>query len=143
MAAGATRDEHALRAGLQTWFTRAFSERASVRVDDLHRATTGWSTETLIVAVGWDGGSERFVVRLPTLTPSFPSPALHEQASVLAVLEASPVPVPSAVAVEDDARWVGAPFLVMSFVAGRPVGEVPALDPWLTDAPIERRPRRA
>jgi aminoglycoside phosphotransferase (APT) family kinase protein len=141
MAAGATRDDTALRGGLETWFAQAFADREEIRVDDLRRAPSGWSTETLIVDVAWRGGSERLVVRLPTLTPSFPSPALREQACVLGALATSSLPVPRVVAVEDDARWVGAPFLVMSFVAGRPVGEVPALDPWLTDAPMERQRR--
>ncbi len=82
---------------------------------------------------------ERVVVRLPPLVPSFPEYELHDQAAVLGALAASTVPVPEVVAVEDDAAYLGVPFLVMSFVAGRPGAEAPALDPELTSAPVEHQ----
>lgn len=139
MAAGATRDEEALRSGIVAWFAEAFPEREGLRVDHLVRPAAGWSTETVIAGVAWNGGHQRLVFRLPTVTPSFPSPALHEQAAVLAVLDRSPVPVPHVVAVVDDPQWVDTPFMVMTFVDGRPVGEVPALDPWVIEAPVEQQ----
>jgi aminoglycoside phosphotransferase (APT) family kinase protein len=139
MATGAIRDTETLRAGIEAWLADAFPERDGQRVDHLVRPAAGWSTETVIAGVAWNGGHQRLVFRLPTVTPSFPSPALHEQGAVLDELATSAVPVPHAVAVVDDPAWLGAPFLVMTFVDGRPVGDVPALDPWIMDAPFEQQ----
>jgi aminoglycoside phosphotransferase (APT) family kinase protein len=117
--------------------------RAGARVDELTRPAAGWSSETVIVRVSWEGAAgrddERLVVRLPLLVPSYPSYDLALQAEVLGVLGAAGIPVPRVVATDDDTRWLGAPFLVMSFVSGRPVGDVPAFDDWLASAPVERQ----
>jgi aminoglycoside phosphotransferase (APT) family kinase protein len=139
MAAGVIRDEATLQSGIAAWLARVHPEREGQRVDHLVRPAAGWSTETVIVGIAWNGGHQRLVFRLPTVTPSFPSPAFHEQAAVLEALTHSPVPVPQLVAVEDDPAWLGAPFLVMTFVDGRPVGDTPALDPWLIEAPVEQQ----
>jgi aminoglycoside phosphotransferase (APT) family kinase protein len=81
------------------------------------------------------------VVRLPPVIPSYPTFALREQAAVLDVLAESDVPVPGVVAVEEDPHWVGAPFLVTTFVDGRTVGDVPARDAWLMDFTAEQQRR--
>src|SRR5262249_59205838 len=95
------------------------------------RPKSGWSNETVILDGSWGAGdreSERLVVRLPLVAPSYPSYELHNQAAVLDVLAGAGIPAPRAVAVEDDESWLGAPFLVMTFATGDPVGEAPALD---------------
>jgi aminoglycoside phosphotransferase (APT) family kinase protein len=92
----------------------------------LTRPTSGYSSETVIVTTS-EGA--RFVVRLALLVPSYPSYDLRVQEAVLATLAAARIPAPRAIALVDHGN--AAPFLVMSFVDGRPVGEVPALDPWL------------
>jgi aminoglycoside phosphotransferase (APT) family kinase protein len=133
MATGATRDDEALRAGLEAWYARLFPT-GNRHITAFSRAATGWSSENLFVEVAEP--AEAVVVRLPSLVPSFPTPQLREQAAALTALADREVPVPGLVAVEDDPQWLGGPFLVMTRVAGRPAGEVPALDPWLKDAPI-------
>ena len=112
---------------------------ASHEVVELTRPNSGWANETLLVTTSQTGTTERrdrFVVRLPPTLPTWPSYDLAAQARVLAALAPSAVPVPGVVAIEDDAQWLGAPFLVMSHEPGRAGAEVPALDPWFTDAPV-------
>jgi aminoglycoside phosphotransferase (APT) family kinase protein len=43
------------------------------------------------------------------------------------------------IVLESDPRWLGAPFLLMEWVAGRALGEVPALDPILQAGSPEQR----
>jgi aminoglycoside phosphotransferase (APT) family kinase protein len=51
------------------------------------------------------------------------------------------VPAPAILAVETDTSYLGAPFLVMELVEGRPAGEVPGLDAWIVGAPLDRQRR--
>ncbi|MCU1430253.1 MAG: aminoglycoside phosphotransferase [Actinomycetia bacterium] len=143
MAAGVTRDDDALRRGVRDWVSCHRPEHSDIVVDDLTRPAAGWSNETVIVSISWriDAGRarERLVFRLPPPLASFPTYELHDQERVLAALAHSCVAVPRVIAVEDDATWLGAPFLVMSFVDGKPGGEIPALDPWLKAAPADRQ----
>ena len=143
MATGPTRDDDALREGLQAWIAQSPLREGGARIEEVIRPAAGWSSETVIVRVSRetaDGrSSEQLVVRLPPLVPSYPSYRLALQAQVLGFLADSALPVPRVLAREDDPRWVGAPFLVMSFVAGRPIREVPAFDDWLMSAPVERQ----
>jgi aminoglycoside phosphotransferase (APT) family kinase protein len=127
MVAGPTRDDGALTAGFEAWLARG--DAAAPAVAALRRPSAGWTNETVIMELAGDAGA--LVVRMPPIVPSFPRYALDEQGAVMRVLEAAGIPVPQVVAVEHDDAWLGAPFLVMSCVAGRALGEVPALDPWL------------
>jgi aminoglycoside phosphotransferase (APT) family kinase protein len=128
-----------LAAGLARWAHERGPARPGLTVDAVQRPASGWSNETLLVTWSWPAGNdrreERVVVRLPTLVPSFPAYDLVAQARVLDALVATGVPSARAVAVEPDPAWLGAPFLVMSFVAGRAGPEAPGLDPWLAGAP--------
>jgi aminoglycoside phosphotransferase (APT) family kinase protein len=135
-----------LTAGIAGWLRARRPDRADLRVDALVRPKSGWSNETVIVECSWagvDGGRarERLVVRLPLVAPSYPSYELHNQAAVLEVLDRARIPAPRAVAVEDDETWLGAPFLVMTFAVGDPVGEAPALDRRLLARPAEDQRR--
>ena len=149
VATGAIRDDATLAAGIGGWLRERYADRVDLRVDGLIRPKSGWSNETVIVDTSWAAGAapdrernrERLVVRLPLVAPSYPSYELHNQAVVLDVLEGAAVPAPHAVAVEDDPSWVGAPFLVMTFAAGDPVGEAPALDQRLLTRPVEEQRR--
>jgi aminoglycoside phosphotransferase (APT) family kinase protein len=147
VATGAIRDDATLTAGLAGWLGENFSDRRAMRVDALVRPKSGWSNETVIVDCSWvarDDGArerERVVIRLPLVAPSYPSYELHDQAAVLDALAAAQVPAPRALAVEDDDKWLGAPFLVMTFAAGDPVGEAPALDRRLLARPLDEQRR--
>jgi aminoglycoside phosphotransferase (APT) family kinase protein len=137
------RDAADLAAGVARWAHEHGPARPDLTVDDVARPSSGWSNETLVVTWSWpdDRGDddrrrrERVVVRLPTLVPSFPEYDLAAQARVLDALGAAGVPSARPIAVEPDPSWLGAPFLIMSFVAGRPGPEAPGIDPWLADAP--------
>jgi aminoglycoside phosphotransferase (APT) family kinase protein len=133
------RDAADLAAGVARWGREAGPAHPELTVDDLHRPASGWSNETLVLTWSWPVGADRHreqvVVRLPTLVPSFPTYDLAAQARVLDALVSAGVPSARTIAVEVDERWLGAPFLVMSFVPGRAGPEVPGLDPWLADAP--------
>jgi aminoglycoside phosphotransferase (APT) family kinase protein len=151
VATGAIRDDRALTAGLQAWLRARRPDRHDLRIDGLVRPASGWSNETVILDTSWTGKGpeererererERLVVRLPLVAPSYPSYELDHQAAVLGVLAAARIPAPRAVAVEADPSWVGAPFLVMTFAAGRPAGEVPAIDQRLLARPIAEQRR--
>ena len=127
MASGPVRSDATLLAGLREW-----SGDPGLT---LERPSAGFSSETVIV-VGTDG--LRRVVRFPLLEPSYPQYDLGVQRAVLDALETAGLPVPRALALETDERFVDAPFLVMAFVAGRPVGDVVAFDPWITEGGAER-----
>jgi aminoglycoside phosphotransferase (APT) family kinase protein len=111
----------------------------------LERPAAGWANETVLVTMSWrEGGrqhDECLVVRLPTEVPSFPRYDLAAQARVLEALADAGLPAPRPIAMEPDARWLGAPFLVMPRAEGRAIGDAPALDPWLTGAPLEAQRR--
>lgn len=127
MATGAVRPDAALLAGLRSW-----SGDPGLT---LERPSAGFSSETVVVT-GADG--QRRVVRLPLLVASYPEYDLAVQAAVLDALAAADLPVPLVLALVDDEGSVGSPFLVMSFVNGRPIADVPAFDEWLAAGGPER-----
>ncbi|MFM7223853.1 MAG: phosphotransferase family protein [Actinomycetota bacterium] len=127
MATGAVRADADLLAGLRRWSGDPGLEFA--------RPSAGFSSETVVVT-GSDGG--RRVVRLPLLVASYPEYDLGVQAAVLDALGAAGMPVPRVLAREDEDAAVGAPFLVMTFVPGRPVADVPAFDPWIVEGGADR-----
>ena len=132
------RDPAHLARRLAEWVRHRHPQRCSVAVGDMRRPSAGWSNETLLFTLTWTGGgaseSQRLVLRLPTLVPSFPVYDLGAQARVLDALQAAGIAAPEAIAFEPDESWLGAPFLLMSHVPGRAGPEAPGLDPWLADA---------
>ena len=132
---GLHHDEEHLISGLTEWLDAYRPEHGHPQVEVRH-ATVGYSNETLLVDVTWSDGAERLVVRLPPLVPSYPDYDLHAQRLVQNHLHEAGFPGPRVLAVEDDDSLFGAPFLVMEYVDGTVVGQVPGLDAWLTDAPL-------
>jgi aminoglycoside phosphotransferase (APT) family kinase protein len=133
------RDDVGVAEGLTAWGARYFSS-PQWKVVDLVRPSSGWANETVMITVEGHPQretAERFVVRMPALIPVFPAYDLEAQAMVLKSVKGEGVPAPSPIAVEGDEDWVGAPFLVMSYEEGRPGPEVPTLDGWLIDAPVD------
>ncbi len=107
------------------------------------RPESGWSNETVVLTVECttaEIADPRLVVRIPPVHPVFPDHDPRVEASVLEALAAGPVPVPRVMGVGGE-EWLGAPFLAMSFVSGRPGPEVPAFDPWLSALPVDRQRR--
>jgi len=136
VATGRLRDLDDLRLGLSAWLAGPQSVVPDAEVRAVSRASAGYSNESLVVDVDGPRGRERLVVRLPTLEPSLPDYDLPMQAVVHAVLATAGIPVPDPVTVVDDPSWVGTPFVVMPFIEGHVLGEVPALDRWLTERPV-------
>lgn len=121
MSLAVERDLEVVRAGLERWLGRP--------VRDLERPAPGFSCETVVV----DGD---LVVRLPPLADgSFPAYDLAQQAAVQDAVGAQGVPVAAPVRYEPDESFLGAPFLVMPFVAGAIPGDFTAGDPWLGGLP--------
>jgi aminoglycoside phosphotransferase (APT) family kinase protein len=137
----ARRDDAELARGLTAWCANRWPE-ARYAIAGLDRPRSGWTNETLLVALRGEGlqGADqdrRLVVRLPPAVPTWPVYDLAAQARVIDALGRASIPVPEVVAYEADEQWLGVAFLVMSHAPGRPGAEVPALDPWVTDAAPE------
>ncbi|MGH9029876.1 MAG: phosphotransferase family protein [Acidimicrobiales bacterium] len=141
----------ALTERLDKWFENWVpAKEAGARLETVTRAASGWSSDTLVVAMSAsvDLGSGRasaseLVVRIAPApeAASFPEVDLAAQAAVMEAVRRSGLPAPTVVCIEEDARWVGSPFLVMVRVAGRTVGDAPSLDPWLMALPGEDQRR--
>ncbi|MDQ1520484.1 MAG: hypothetical protein QOI55_1557 [Actinomycetota bacterium] len=136
------RDEVEVAARLVEWAQVREPERRRLAVDGIRRPSAGWSNETLLLTLSWDDVDgrrvrERLVLRLPTIVPSFPVYDLAAQAAVLDALWRAGVPSARVVALENDAGFLGAPFLLMSHVDGRPGPDAPGADPWLVEAPLD------
>jgi aminoglycoside phosphotransferase (APT) family kinase protein len=141
MATGHLREESQVVPALTAWLRNAFPDRAGVHAEHLHRPAAGFSNETFVMTIRWRDERTRVVVRLPSLRPSYPDHDVHIEADVQAALGAAGIPVPRVIAVEDDARWLGAPFLVMEYLDGTVAGQAPGLDPWIVEAPREQQSR--
>ena len=139
MSAG-KRDEADLQAGIRRWA----ADRLGLDVISdvaLTRPKAGWSNETLLVSIEYAGGTHRSVFRLPPLVAVHRIVDEQAQAAVHRALVAAGIPAPDVVAVEDDPAWLGAPFLVLEHVHGRALGDVPGLDPWLTESQVDVQAR--
>jgi aminoglycoside phosphotransferase (APT) family kinase protein len=138
------RDLDALRAGLVRWALHRRPEVRRVDIDPLLQPSTGLSSDTILAEVTWDPGEassrhESWVVRLPPDGDGlFPRYDLTAQGRVQAVLADAGIPAVRPLAVEEDDRFVGAPFMVMPRLAGRVVqAEQPYLRRgWLADASV-------
>ena len=140
----ARRDDAELTRDFASWCAHRWPD-ATHEVVALTRPKSGWANETVLVTTksrtGDDERHDRFVVRLPPTLATWPEYDLAAQARVLDALAPTDVPVPRVIALEDDAQWLGAPFLVMSHEPGRAGAEMPAFDPWLVDASVTEQRR--
>lgn len=141
---GADRDLDELGRRMAGWLSSHRRDAGRPLVTSVTAASSGYSNDTLLVDVSWTGGTspvdERLVLRLPPVGPGlFPTYDLGMQLRVQELAADHLVPVPPSLAFEDDAHWLGAPFLVMAHVEGHIPREVAARDPWITGAPLERQ----
>jgi aminoglycoside phosphotransferase (APT) family kinase protein len=117
------RDLDDLRTGLERWLGRA--------VGDIERPPAGFSCETLLV-------DRELVVRLPPLGDgTFPAYDLATQGAVQDAAGTAGVPVAGPSRFEADPSFLGAPFLVMPFVAGAIPSDFTPSDPWLAALPSD------
>jgi aminoglycoside phosphotransferase (APT) family kinase protein len=118
----------------------------NVNVSDFAFAhSSGMSNETVFFTARWhDGRTERLVARIPAPNGEglfLGADVATEHALMTVLARETQVPVPEPVFFEPDTAVIGAPFMVLPFVAGRS----PADDPpytaagWLADATAEDR----
>ena len=142
MGLGAGREPEAIASGLTAWWQAHHPRHSSVEIDRPTRPSAGLSSETFFVDLRYreDGQTrdEALVLRLPPPGDGlFPRYDLATQAMVQQQLAAdSPVPVAEPVAMERDERWLGAPFLLMTRLAGRVLLDHPPFltQGWLCEA---------
>jgi aminoglycoside phosphotransferase (APT) family kinase protein len=121
--------------GLAAWLA-ARRGLTDPTVGGLRRPSAGYSSDTVFAQVGWstDHGPEQasLVVRMaPPVVGTFRHYDLVSQGQAQRAAAAVGVPVADP-QVETDARWLGAPFMVMPRVEGHIIGAVAHLDRWLT-----------
>jgi aminoglycoside phosphotransferase (APT) family kinase protein len=102
---------------------------------------TGYSNETLL----FDAGAASYVLRVkPTGYQLFLETDFERQFQVMKlVAETTSVPMPQMLWFEEDASWLGAPFFVMSKVAGRIPADNPCynVEGFVADASVHHRRR--
>ncbi len=136
MAIEARRDPEVALAGFVAWLGEHDAASAPELVG-YERPAVGFSSETFLVDIRRsevDGPrDERLVLKLPPPGDGiFPTYDFTLQARAQEAAAAGGIPVPVPVQVEDDTRWMGAPFLVMPAIAGHIIDEMPVRDHWLT-----------
>jgi aminoglycoside phosphotransferase (APT) family kinase protein len=135
----APRTEDQIVAGLTRWYAAREGGPVAVTVA---RPPAGLSSDTVLAEVSSDSGRTSIVVRFPPAgETNFPDYDLGKQYRVQQALSRTAVPVAPLIAYETDPSWLGAPFVVMSRVAGRTVTLRPsyALTPWLVEATREQQ----
>jgi len=126
------RDLEQARRAIQAWLAERRPKAGSLAVSELSSpGMTGFSNETLIFDVSWtEGGrpcSESLVIRVrPTGHRIFLEDDFELQYQVMAELGSRQAPVPAVHEFETDPSVLGAPFFVMSKVAGEAPGDVPS-----------------
>jgi aminoglycoside phosphotransferase (APT) family kinase protein len=142
MAVATGPDDAALASGLVQWLA-ARRGLTDLTVDELRRPSAGYSSETVFVDIASmaDGVEHRYalVVRMAPLTVgTFPHYDLSSQWQAQMAAAAAGVPVADP-ELETDARWLGAPFMVMPRVEGHIVGALAHRDHWLaTRSPADQ-----
>ena len=136
------RDLDELRRAFASWLRAWRPGAGDIDVAPLVRPSTGLSSETIFAEVDWELAGvavhESWVLRLPPHDEGlFPRYDVGGQGRLQQVLAGAGVRAVAPVAVEDDPRFLGAPFLVMPRVAGRVVqAEQPYLRTgWLAESP--------
>ena len=132
------RDTDAIVTGLLDWYESRDEDGVRPEVAGVERPSAGLSNETLVLTFADD---RRAVVRLVPEHPSFPDVDLGRQARVHDVVAAAGVPAPHPTTYEPDPSWVGGPFLVMPYIAGRIPGQVPVFDDWIMQASTDEQRR--
>lgn len=130
------RDDEVIRAGIERWLRAHEPALVDATVAPISRPAAGLSSDTAFVrAVTASGGVADFVVRLPPAGDGlFPAYDLRGQAEVQHQLGDRGIPVANPVRYEDDASWLGDPFMVMPRVAGRVLARTYLAKGWVADA---------
>lgn len=114
--------------GMARWLQGHFvlSEPPEVSFIDVV-ASGGLSNETLIIGVVLPvEGARELVARLPPPDNGlFPVYDLRKQGEVQRLLAKSGIPAATALAYEDDPKWIGSPFLLMPRLPGRSPPDYP------------------
>lgn len=135
---------------LENWFARLLPHLEGVRIESIEAPShVGYSAQTVFITVhGTEGGADRtleLVVRRQLEGMElFLNADLHWQCDVLkALTRHSNVRVPQVLGIETDRAVLGAPFLVMTRIAGRVVPQNPNYNRagWLIDLTPEQRCR--
>lgn len=133
-----TRDLRRVEEGFARWLRRRWGGAGSVTVRAELVTGGGYSNDVVFVDVDVeaDGGppvpGSQLVLRLPPDGPTlFRTYDLGMQVAVQEAARRGGVPVPAFVEAEPDPDWIGAPFLVMSRVAGHVSGELAVADEWI------------
>jgi aminoglycoside phosphotransferase (APT) family kinase protein len=99
---------------LTDWFTATLGAAPPLRFE---RLTGGYSNLTFLVS---DAAGEQWVLRRPPLGHVLATAHdMGREGGIMAALAGTGVPVPAVLGRVFDPRWNGAPFFVMSFVAGQ------------------------
>jgi aminoglycoside phosphotransferase (APT) family kinase protein len=138
------RDPDTTRSRLAEWCSKHLADGSPADVGAIEiPAAQGFSNETLLFDLTWEGRTERLVARVAA--PAFqvyPDARLDEQYRVLRVLDhQTGVPVPHVHGFEPDPDLLGGPFLVMSAVAGRVPADLPSYHRtgWVADLSDDER----
>jgi aminoglycoside phosphotransferase (APT) family kinase protein len=137
-------DDAALVDGLTGWLAHRFGLHHP-SLSGLHRPSAGYSSETVMLDAEWgaDGCRQHgpLVVRMaPVVAATFPRYDLRAQWQAQTAAAAAGVPVADPV-LEEDAGWLGAPFMVMPNVDGHIIGALAHRDRWLRDKTGDERRR--
>ncbi len=113
----AARDPEDLKARLNCWIPGR-AELASARVERAVAATGGASSETWLLDLA--DGQPGWVLRIESRGRQiYENPSVARQFAVIRALMADPaLPVPAALALEEDETAIGAPFFVMERASG-------------------------
>jgi aminoglycoside phosphotransferase (APT) family kinase protein len=139
------RDPDEVQPQLEAWARHAV--HASAAVSDLATPDNGMSSETMLFTVEHPDGAERCAARLaplPSYIPVFPEYDLDLQRRCMEIVGArTTVPVPEILWFEQDATWLGTPFLVMRRVEGTAPTDIPpyVFGGWLAEANADDRGR--
>ncbi len=129
------RDDALLAAGVTRWLS-CRQDLDDPVVTGLDRPSAGFSSETVVVGVGWSEGGvplhKYVVIRMaPPDEGTFHDYDLRAQWQAQMAASEAGVPVADPV-VESDPGWLGDPFMVMPRVEGHIIGAVAHLDRWLS-----------
>ena len=130
------RDDEVIRAGIERWLQAHEPALVDAAVAPISRPAAGLSSDTAFVrAVTASGVVVDLVVRLPPAGDGlFPAYDLRGQAEVQHELGDRGIPVASPVRYEDDASWLGDPFMVMPRVDGKVLARTYLAKGWVADA---------
>jgi aminoglycoside phosphotransferase (APT) family kinase protein len=135
------RDLGLVSSGFMRWWVQTHPDDRDVAISELRtNPSSGFSSESLLVDVSASRAGARVVDELVLRMPPaggglFPEYDLHRQALTQDLLRCAGTPAPSPALFEGDERWIGTPFMVMPYVAGRIPGDYSyPRKGWLHDA---------